>query len=190
MGTKRSVWRRNPLRRTSDRIQAAVTFVLVMAMLSISPWAAWSVARATFRHDVQTTAWERQHRFAVTAVLVQDAPAWAGAGDDGTPPEKAQTAARWTGPEGAVHTGTVHADPGMRRGDTVPIWVDDHGAVAPEPGRRNATSDAVAAAFLVLLGLAAGLAGLHRIVVSWLDRRRLRAWQAEWLVVGPRWSHR
>ena len=126
----------------------------------------------------------------MTAVLVQDAPTPAGAGDDRAPSEARQTAARWTGPDGIVRTGTIDADPGLRRGSAVPIWVDDRGAVAPPPGRRCAGSDAAAAAFIVVVALAAGLAGIHRIVVWWLDRRRLRAWQAEWLVVGPRWSHR
>jgi hypothetical protein len=192
MRTKLMAWSRNPLRRASDRIEAGVTYLLIMAMLSISPWASWSAAQATYRHDVRLTAWERQHRFPVTAVLMQDAPEPVGATDAGMPPPVApQTAARWTGPDGVIHNGTIDVDAGMRRGSTVPIWVDDDGAVAMAPGRRSATGDAVAVAVAVVLGLAVGLGGIHRIVVVWwLDRRRLRSWQAEWLVVGPRWSHR
>jgi hypothetical protein len=191
MGTKWMARSRNPMRRTSDRVEAGMTYILVMTMLSICPWAAWSVAWAAYRHDVQLAAWERQHRFRVAAVLLQDASGSAGATDDGMPPSEAlQTAARWTGPDGVARTGTIYADAGMRRGGTVPIWVDDHGTLAMQPGRRSATADAVAAVFIVVLGLAAGLAGIRRIVVWWLDRRRLRSWQAEWLVVGPRWSHR
>ena len=45
-------------------------------------------------------------------------------------------------------------------------------------------------AVLAAGAVAAGLAGIRRIVIWGLDRRRLRTWQAEWLVVGPLWSHR
>jgi hypothetical protein len=182
---------RNPLRRTSDRIEALLTFLLVMTMLLVGPWAGWSAARATYGHDVRVSTWEWKHRFAVAAVLLQNAAAPISTEDAwmrATPPTR--TAARWTGPDGLVHTGTVVADVGARAGSTVPIWVDDHGTVATPPGLRSPTVDAVMAALLVMLGLAAGLAGIRRIVVWRLDRRRLRSWQAEWLVVGPRWSHR
>jgi len=191
MWTKRAAWGRNPLRRTSDRIEALLTFVVIMTMLLIGPWVAWSAGRATYRNDVRTTAWERQHRFAVTAVLLQDAARWTGATGAGMPPPAStEAAARWTGPDGTVHIGPVPAYDGALRGSTVRIWVDETGAVADPPGRRSATFDAVMVALLAVLGIGGALGGVHRIVVWRLNRRRLRSWQAEWLVVGPRWSHR
>jgi hypothetical protein len=188
---RRMGWTRNPLRRTSDRLQAWLTLPLIVAMLLIGPWAGRWAAGAMYRDGIRANAWERQHRFPVTAVLLRDTSGWVNATGNGVAaPPSMPARARWTGPDGAVHIGTVYADAGARRGSTMAIWVDDHGAVAAPPVRRSATTDAVIAALLAVCGLAAGLCGVRRIVVWQLDRRRLRSWQAEWLVVGPRWSHR
>jgi hypothetical protein len=188
MGARRIVrrmgWVRNPLRRTSDRIESWLTFVVVMAILLIAPWTGWWAARSVYQDDLRTIAWQRQHRFAVTAVLVEDAVA-----ADGTR-SAPRTPARWTGPDGAGHTGMIFAEAGVRRGSAVPLWVDEHGIAVAPPERTNAPTDAVMAALLAAGGVVTGLAGLRRIVVWRLNRRRLRAWQEEWLVVGPRWSHR
>jgi hypothetical protein len=183
---------RNPLRRGSDRIEAGVTLALILTMLLIAPGAGWWAARETYRQDLRTSAWESHHRFAVTAVVLEDAPGWTGAGSDGLPPppQSLLAPARWTGPDGVVHTGMVFADSGVRRGNPVQIWVDETGVVVARPGRRSAPMDAILAALLAVGVLAAGVSGVRVIVVWRLNRRRLRAWQAEWLVVGPRWSHR
>jgi hypothetical protein len=179
-------WVRNPLRRTSDRIESWLTFLVVMAILLLAPWTGWYAARSVYQDGVRTAAWQREHRFAVTAVLLEDAAAADGTRSASSP----RTPARWIGPDNAVHIGLIFAEAGARRGGTVPLWVDEHGAAVAPPERRNVTIDAALAALLTVGGIATGLAGLRRIVVWRLDRRRLRAWQDEWLVVGPRWSHR
>ena len=182
---------RNPLRRIADRIEAWLTVLLVLVMLLVAPWAGWWAGRERYRDDMRANAWERQHRYAVAAVLLEDGSAWDGGGaDDVPPPRSVLTPARWTGPEGAVHTGRIFAGPDGRAGDTVRIWVDEHGAPAARPMHRNATTDAVVAALLLVAVLGAVLSGLRRIAIWRLDRRRLRSWQAEWMIVGPRWSHR
>src|SRR5215217_6626903 len=115
---RRTARTRNPLGRPSDRIEAGLTLVLILTMLLIAPWAGWWAARETYRQDLRTSAWESQHRFDVTAVVLEDAPGWTSAGSDGLPPppDALLAPARWTGPNGSMHTGMVFADSGVRRG--------------------------------------------------------------------------
>jgi hypothetical protein len=180
---------RNPMRRTSDRVEAWSTLVLVTAMLVVAPWAASRAAHSVYRDDVRTTVWETQHRVQVDAVLLQDARQ--DPSDDGsTRPRSVPAIARWSSRDATVHTGTVYVDEGIRAGHMIRIWIDDQGFLAGPPGRRSASSDAAMAAVLTMAGITAGLAGIRRIIKWQLDRRRMRAWQLEWTSVGPGWSRR
>lgn len=183
---RRMPWARMPLRRGSDRVQAWLTFVLVVTMVLVAPWVIWWAGRTTYRGSERASAWERQHHVPVQAVLLDDASRQGDGGDAVT----VRVKARWTAPDGALRTATISAPEGLRAGSSLPIWVDDHGTVVPRPGRRSPTVDAAVVALLAAGGLATSLSGVRRIVVWRLDRRRLRSWEAEWLIVGPRWSRR
>jgi hypothetical protein len=191
MSARRDAGWRNPLRRTSDRVEAWSTFLTIMAMLFVAPWAAWSVAGQAFREDVQANAWELRHRFEVTAVLLADAapPAEIPAGD-GSPPGPASAQARWTGPDGVPRTGPVDTEPGRRAGTTQLIWVDERGSPAAAPVRRSPVAHAILCGLLVAGAVAGLLTAVHRIILWRLDRRRMHDWEAQWQVVEPRWSHR
>src|SRR4051812_5861821 len=166
---------RNALRRTSDRIEAWVTFAVVMTILLIAPLAGWWSGRESYRQDLGTNEWERQHRFPVTAVVLRDVVATAGeAGDALPPPAAVLTPARWTGPGGVSHSGAVFAVIGTKAGGTVPIWVDDAGGVSEAPASRNAGVDAAAAALLAVFAVVAALAGLRSLVVWRLNQGRLK----------------
>ncbi|MFI7600359.1 hypothetical protein [Actinoplanes sp. NPDC049681] len=182
----RMPWARMSLRRGSDRAQGWLTLVLIVTMVLVAPYVAWWAGRSTYRAGERASAWERQHHVAVQAVLLEDASR-PGGGDDVV---TVRVRVRWTGPDDALHTATVSAPEGLRAGSTVPIWVDDDGTVVPRPGRRSPAVDAAVAGLLAVGGMAAGLGGVRRIVVWRLDRRRLRSWESEWLIVGPRWSRR
>jgi hypothetical protein len=185
-------WRRAPLRRGSDKIQAWLTLVVVLAALMVAPWAAWWTASTTYGAEVRASEWEAQHIHAVAAVLVQDATTGrsptGGAALPG--PEHVPVRARWTGPDGTLRSGTLPVGVGTRAGSTVTVWVDDDGALSSPPRRRNPTLDASVAATFAVSSVIALLGGVRRVVVWRLDRRRLRSWGAEWLVVGPGWSRR
>jgi len=185
-----SARRRNELRRTSDRVEALVTFVLVMTGLMAGPLITWWVALQAYEEDQRAGAWDRQHRFAVVAVLLEDAASASAAATDA--PEAPTVPARitWAGPDGVPRTGILPVAAGLGAGSGVPIWVDEHGAVVAPPVRRNPVMRAVVVAMLIAGGVTVAIARVHRVVVRLLDRRRLRAWQAEWLAVEPGWSHR
>jgi hypothetical protein len=160
-----------------------------MATLLVAPWAAWTAGQTTYAGEVRANAWERQHDVAATAVLLENAPAGVPSGTDSVP-RTVPARAYWIGPDGMRRTGYVDAVPREPAGSTVAVWVDEHGAVVPAPARRKPMVDAVASGLLAVCLIACGIAGLHRIVAWRLNRRRLREWQAQWLIVEPLWSRR
>jgi hypothetical protein len=76
-------------------------------------------------------------------------------------------------------------------GSTVKIWVNQAGRLTDSPLQHSqVTGRAIVAQVLAVTAL-----GVVLIIVGWaarwaLDRRRLAAWEAEWLASGPRWSPR
>jgi len=188
----RMPWRRAPLRRGSDRIQAWLTLAVIMAVLVVAPWVAWWTASTTYGEVVRASEWEAKHRHVVAAVLALDAvAARPPAGGEALPdPENVPAPVRWTGPDGTVRTDTVPVGVGTRAGSTVTVWVDEHGALTSPPRTRHPTLDASVSATFAVAAVIALLVGVRRVVVCRLDRRRLRSWEAEWQIVGPRWSRR
>nr|WP_106126427.1 hypothetical protein [Pseudosporangium ferrugineum] len=168
-----------------------MTLGLAMVILLAGPWVAWRAGSMAYGADVRANAWEKQHHRPAVAVLVQDAPNLVYAAGEAPPlPTDVSVLARWSGPDGVDRSGAVPVPAGMPAGSTVPVWIDEHGDLVRPPRRRNAGVDASAAALLAVAVLVALLAGVRRIVVRRLDRRRLRSWEAEWMMVGPRWSRR
>ena len=184
-------WRRTPLRRRSDRVQAWCTLASVLGTLLIAPIVAFWTAGVVFDAEDRASAWERQHHRAVPAVLTADAPVgYREAADASTVPLTVAAPAQWTGPDGIAREAPISVPAGSRAGSTVTVWIDDRGVVVAPPRESNAPMDALVAAMLSMVVVTGVAIGLRRIVVWRLDRRRLRSWEAEWLIVGPGWSRR
>ncbi|MBB2941285.1 hypothetical protein FB565_000989 [Actinoplanes lutulentus] len=158
-------------------------FILVMVFLAGAPGLGWWAGRSSYLSDVRAEEWERTHVFAVTAQLVGE-PASTPAG---TVAPRAATA-HWTAPDGTPRSGLVPVEPGSRSGDTIRVWVDDRGRLRGQPMDRDPMAQALMAAAAAVLCLAGAVAGLRKIGLGLLDRHRARAWQREWLAVGPLWS--
>lgn len=179
----RGLWPdRNPLRRTSDRMEAAVVGWLAAALLVGAPLAALSAGRLSY--DAGVSAQHAQQAWRqIPAVLLIDAP---DAAPDG-PARAAGSLAYWTAPNGAQRVGRVPAPPDARAGTVLRVWVDASGRLAGSPVPRRqvelqaALAGLLAAAGLVLVLL--GTAALARFVIA---RRRLAAWAAEWQATAPR----
>ncbi len=176
---------RNPLRRGSDRAETAVLGVLLAAFLAGAPFAAhvagsWTYAASAREAQAQQAALHR-----VPATLLQAATAW-GISEGG-----AEAQARWKAPDGQVRTGEVFVANVAPAGSTVMVWVNQSGQLTDSPLQHSqVTGRAVIARVLAVIALAVML-----IIVGWaarwvLDRRRLAAWDAEWLAAGRRWSSR
>ncbi|MFB7504842.1 Rv1733c family protein [Streptomyces broussonetiae] len=178
-------WRRNPLRRHSDVVEAWIVLATWICVLACGTLAGAVAARATGSAFAARQA--RVH--AVSAVLTDNAAKTplAGSGyDDG----RVWAAVRWTAADGTVHTGQVKVFPGAPAGSRITVWTDHADHVVSEP-----VTGAVATLQAVTTGvLVAPLAGAAVWAAGWVVRtrriqRRLAEWDEEWKQVGPRWGN-
>jgi hypothetical protein len=185
-------WRpdRNPLRRRLDRVETVVLGVLLAAFLAGAPFAAlaagsWTHAGLLREAQGHSAAWHQ-----VPATLLQSATNWTGY--ESMPGAGAPEAdVRWTAPDGRVQTGNIYVLGPAKPGSTVMVWIDRAGQLTDPP----LLSSQIASLADLNETLAVALLAAALIVIGWLahrimDRRRLSAWGADWLVTGPQWSPR
>jgi hypothetical protein len=179
---------RNPLRRGTDRVEAALRLVMIILVVVAVPAAAVAAGRWADHYALHRAKVQMAVDHQVTAVLLQDAPD-IGIPDPYTSVQTAWAPARWQPPGQPPRTGEVLALVGARKGSTVRTWIDRSGAITDPPlDHRVIVGDvwlAVTATLLVsgLLLLAAAV-----LARRMFDHRRLRAWEAEWRTSGPLWS--
>ena len=180
----RGLWPdRNPLRRTVDRVEAAVIGGLVVVFLAGAPLAALATGHAVYRIWSRTAHAQQATWRQVPAVLLA---AVSPSGYDDS-----QVPARWTGPDGTRRTGNVPAPAGARAGRTLMVWVDAAGRLTVPPlqlweVRGQAAAAAIVASMTVGLVLLCGGQLAHGL----LGRRRLAAWGADWRAIEPQWTGR
>jgi hypothetical protein len=165
------LFRRNPLLRASDRIEALATAVAVMVSLLAIPIAA---AVGTAVHDSQRHAYAQQHhtRHLVTATIIDDTAA-----QKISRTNTVTMAARWSA-AGAEHTGVVTTQSATKPGDHVTIWVDNNGALTDEPTpTTRAAADAVTAALVTWSAVTAAAAILLAATRAVCDHIRAIRWQ-------------
>jgi hypothetical protein len=192
----RALWLRrrwpdhNPLRRTSDRVEAAIVAAALVLFLAGAPLLAlfawhWAEGAALRVQHRQQTSWHQ-----VSAVLLASARPPVDIGYGGV--VGSEVRARWTAPDGTARTGEVPAPAAAHAGSAVRIWVDQSGAQTGPPLRDDqASSQAVLACVLAPFVLGTVLLCAASLAIYLLDRRRLAAWAADWRATGPRWnSHR
>ena len=172
---------RNPLRRRSDRTETAMLGVLLAVFLAGAPFAAHAAGSWTYATSIREAQAQQATLRQVPATLLQAAPSNI----------SNEANARWKAPDGQVRTGQIFAPSGAPAGSTVMVWVNQAGQLTDSPLQRSqVTGRADMARALVVAALAAVL-GIVGLVGRWaLDRRRLTAWDAEWLATEPRWSSR
>jgi hypothetical protein len=179
---------RNPLRRGTDRIEAALRLVMMIMVVAAVPAAAVFAGQRADHAALNRAHAQRAANHLVNAVLLKQAPA-TGTPDPYTSVQTAWVLARWQPPGLPSRTGQVLAIAGARKGSTVRTWIDPSGAVTSPPlDHRDIVGDVfiavIATCFASWLLLMVASAGARRA----LDRRRLSAWDAEWRASGPLWS--
>ncbi len=184
----RGLWPdRNPLRRASDRLAAAIVGMTLLAFLVGAPIAAlaagrWAGGAALHVARSQHASWRQ-----VPAVLLANAPASVDVGYGGV--SLPGVRARWTAPDGTVRRGYVEAASGARAGSTVLIWVNRAGQLTGPPLRHDqVTGQEMVGMVIAPFALGGLLLCAAALGLQAVDRRRLNAWDAEWRGVGPRWS--
>lgn len=178
---------RNPLRRTADRVEAAILAGLILMLLAALPLAAHAAAgvgaAAGARAEHAQADWRQTRALVLRNSKGQTFTTQA------TP--EALVPARWTAPDGTRHEGKIPVPASTMAGETVLVWTNRSGAWEETPVTRGnvvvwEVLDAVAAVAGVLLA-AVGVFFLARTV---LDRRRLAAWDAAWPLAESRWTGR
>jgi len=178
-------WRRNPLRRRSDVVEAWLLLTLCFLAL-----VAGAVAGMVTAHAVEQSLDDRRtQRHPVSAVLTQDASDTATATTSSG--DYAWAKVRWTAADGSPRTGLARVEPGIKAGSTARIWLDQRGNLATPP----VSSEEAELQGVVLGAATAVCASVFVLPLGWalhdrLDRRRMAQWDTEWARVGPRWGHK
>ncbi|GGO26766.1 hypothetical protein GCM10010116_53710 [Microbispora rosea subsp. aerata] len=175
---------RNPLRRRCDRVEALVRLTAVLGVVVAIVFGVMLGMRE-YGNGLRTETEQARTRHQVAATLT---------GDVTTPRLSVGGAAvghahaTWVAPDGTARTGVIEVPPSKRAGETVRIWTDEKGAIAPRPQDREST---VVAALTVGTGvpLAAGAVLALLVTCTRLinQRRARRLWEAQWTVVEPMW---
>ncbi|WP_406728951.1 hypothetical protein WJ438_36320 [Streptomyces sp. GD-15H] len=182
-------WRKNPLRRRSDLIEAWLLLAtLVLALLA----GAFTGLEAAGAVDGSLAERRAQAR-TVQAALVEDAaralPAPVAEEGDGSGHVWAKV--RWIAPDGTLRTGRAEAEPGSKAGSVVTVWTDGAGRIVSEPPSGADAQFQIVMAGLTVAAASGGLVLLGgRLVRGRLQRRRAAAWEAEWQLVEPTWRKR
>ncbi|MEV0692409.1 hypothetical protein [Streptomyces sp. NPDC050388] len=182
-------WRKNPLRRRSDLIEAWLLLATLVLALLAGAFAGLAAAGAVDG----SLAGRRAQAHTVQATLVGDAARAlpTPVAEDGDGSGHVWAKVRWTAPDGTVRTGRAEAVPGSKAGSVVTVWTDGEGRLVSEP-----TGGADAQFQIVMAGLTVAAAGGGlvllggRLVQRRIQRRRAVAWEAEWRLVEPTWRKR
>ncbi|GAB2881414.1 hypothetical protein GCM10027074_57070 [Streptomyces deserti] len=174
-------WRRNPLRRRSDVVEAWVIVVGWVSALVCGLLAGLTAAAAVERDAERQRAERRQ----VSAVLVKDT--------EDRLPQRAATdyrvwaTVRWTTPDGTTHTDEARVPSGSRAGSTVTVWTDRNGEITAEPLTQGETRPhAISGGVLAAAGAGGAVLGAAWAVRLGLERHRMAQWAAEWERIDTR----
>jgi hypothetical protein len=176
---------RNSLRRNVDRVDGVLFGLTVLVAVAI-PVGGVFVGIDLGHYEAAVSAEQLATRTATTAVLVEDAERQGGlkAGEADT-----SVMARWTGPDGTVHSGRISTVSGQSAGKAVSIWVDRDGKATSAPiGPVDATACAVITALAAVSMAEALLFGVAWLLRWPMDNWRDNAWDSDWEQTASRWK--
>jgi hypothetical protein len=178
-------WRRNPLKRRADAVEAWLVLGAWALTVVAGVLAGLGVAR-TVEHSL---AQERVEWRSVVAHLTDKAPGTAAAPSSRGSGERVWAKVRWTAPDGSEHTGQARVDPGSSSGTPVTVWTDPEGRLVTKPATADqARLRAALTGALIGVGAAAMPFVGGRVLRGRLERRRMEQWDAEWARFGPLWG--
>ncbi|MFF2779177.1 hypothetical protein ACFVU3_30315 [Streptomyces sp. NPDC058052] len=187
-------WRHNPLRRTTDLVEAWVALVAAVVLCVAVPVAGWAAGSSAHQSLQRAARAQQQGRLETAAQVLRPAPAPHGAAEasDQAAEQRFRRAvvARWTAPDGTSRTGTVTASRGSATpGDTFPLWTDRDGRPVPAPlARDTARAHALVVGLTVTLLAGLGVEVVRRLVMRRLRFRRYARLDRAWASVGPDWG--
>ncbi|MFI8194417.1 hypothetical protein ACIF8T_37805 [Streptomyces sp. NPDC085946] len=182
-------WRRNPLRRRTDVLQAWIGLGVLLAVAAVGPVAAVLVGDAAHRHYRDTAHHQARTRHPTTATLVRDAPRHPEPGSEEEKKTRYPVEARFTTREGRIRTTRTEVRPGLPAGSPVRVWVTSGGeATGPPLTREQVRRRSMGWALLTAIGVALTGAAAHGLAGLVLRRRNLADWDRAWARTAPRWT--
>ncbi|MGX4693880.1 Rv1733c family protein [Streptomyces sp. JNUCC 63] len=179
-------WRRNPLKRRTDTVEAWVLLGTWVLTVLVGVLAGWTASRGVERGLAQ----ERLQWRPTAAQVTERAPGSpAGSGQESGTALRVWGKVRWTALDGTEHTGQARVRPGSEAGTRVTVWTDPRGRLVTQP--------ATSAQARTRAGMIGGLVGAStaavplvtgRLLRTRLECRRMAQWDAEWARFGPLWS--
>lgn len=180
-------WRRNPLRRRSDRAEAWIVLAGWILALLGGLWA----GRATAQAVDHSLASRRAEVHAAVATLLEDAPRSPPPDESGISGDTVWAKVSWRAADGSTHQGRAKVGARTPAGTRVTVWTDLTGGLASKPPTATeAEFQAALGGALVALGTGGAVLVAGRLARGRLRRRRLAEWDAEWARIGPQWSKR
>jgi hypothetical protein len=175
---------RNPLRRRTDRLETCLLAGLFVAAAAWAPFAAQAAGHTWYADAAHVRQAQLAARHEVTAVLAQSA----GVIGEYTLSSQVPTLASWMS-VGGRRAGDVPARLGSPPGTLVNVWTDDNGYLVSPPLTVTQIADEADAARVAAVGgiivcyMASTLA-----IRQLINRRRMAAWDADWVVTAPVWN--
>jgi hypothetical protein len=176
---------RNPLRRGIDRLETCLLVGLFAVIAVVTPFAARLVGHASYAAGLQTRQEQLANRHQVQAALTKDAGPVSGYSISAY----VLTPATWTSVTGVRRSGEVPAEPGSREGTPISVWTDRNGYLDSPPldvSEVASQADAATVGVIVASGVVyvVGAAATKQL----LNRRRMAAWDADWVTTAPTWN--
>lgn len=183
-------WRRNPLRRRSDVVEAWTVLAVAVLLFVGAPLAGAAVGWWRYDSAQARAAAQRAERHRVSALLVETVPA-AVPSPQGARLPTFRVKVRWTEPGKGARTGEALVPAGGQRGDRVDVWLDAHGRnVAPPVSAGAIWQHALTTGASTAAGVVAVVLAWHLTVRRITARRRLAEWERDWAHTGPEWRRR
>lgn len=178
-------WRRNPLRRRSDRLEAWVVLAAWTLTVLGGVVTGLVVSRSAENNlDRQRIEWRP-----VVAQLTEDAPGSGTIPASGT--ERVWAEVSWTTTDGSTRTGQARVAPASTVGTPVTVWTDTDGRMVTRPATESEVRLRSALIGALVGVTAAGVLFVGgRLVRGRLERRRMDQWDEEWERIGPLWGRK
>jgi hypothetical protein len=178
---------RNPLRRGTDRLETYLLVGLFAAAAAGAPFAAQAASHACYVNALHVQQEQFATRHQVPAVLTQNAVPATGYSLSGN----VLTPATWTSAAGVHSSGEVPAAAESPKGTTVTVWTDDASGSLDSPPLTAAevASQGDAAMVGTITGIAIAYLAGAGATRQLLNRRRMAAWDADWVTTAEAWNH-
>ena len=176
---------RNALRRGTDRLETCLLAGLFVVLATVTPFAARLAGHASYVSGLHARQEQLAATHQVRAMLTADAGPVGGYSISAY----VLTQATWTSVAGVRSSGEVPAESGSRKGTFVTVWTDGNGYLASPPlAVPEVASRADAATVGVIVGAGVVYITVAAAVRLLLNRRRMAAWDADWLATAPAWN--